>query len=66
MLGRIFFRSKPAPNGRLGEIDNRAERGVGSGQVPHRPRERQMAIDWPRFGDDDYYASVCTTLYETH
>jgi DNA-directed RNA polymerase specialized sigma24 family protein len=25
-----------------------------------------MAIDWQRFADDDYYASVCTTLYETH
>jgi len=25
-----------------------------------------MAIDWRRFGDDDYYAYVCTTLYETH
>ena len=25
-----------------------------------------MAIDWQRLADDDYYASVCTTLYETH
>jgi RNA polymerase sigma factor (sigma-70 family) len=25
-----------------------------------------MAIDWQRLGDDDYYASVCTRLYETH
>jgi RNA polymerase sigma factor (sigma-70 family) len=25
-----------------------------------------MAIDWERLGDDDYYASVCTTLYETY
>jgi RNA polymerase sigma-70 factor (ECF subfamily) len=25
-----------------------------------------MAIDWQRLEDDNYYASVCTTLYETH
>jgi len=25
-----------------------------------------MAIDWQRLGDDGYYASVCTRLYETH
>jgi RNA polymerase sigma factor (sigma-70 family) len=25
-----------------------------------------MAIDWQRLEDDDYYASVCTRLYETH
>jgi RNA polymerase sigma factor (sigma-70 family) len=25
-----------------------------------------MAIDWQQLGDDDYYALVCTTLYETH
>jgi RNA polymerase sigma-70 factor (ECF subfamily) len=25
-----------------------------------------MAIDWQRLGDDDYYAVVCTTLYETY
>jgi RNA polymerase sigma-70 factor, ECF subfamily len=24
-----------------------------------------MEIDWQRFGDDDYYASVCTRVYET-
>jgi|SRR5882724_109122 RNA polymerase sigma-70 factor, ECF subfamily len=25
-----------------------------------------MAIDWQRLKDDDYYADVCTRLYETH
>jgi RNA polymerase sigma-70 factor, ECF subfamily len=25
-----------------------------------------MEIDWQRFGDDAYYASVCTMLYETY
>jgi RNA polymerase sigma factor CnrH len=25
-----------------------------------------MAIEWQRLEDDDYYAAVCTTLYETH
>lgn len=25
-----------------------------------------MVIDWQRLGDDDYYTSVCTTLYETY
>jgi RNA polymerase sigma factor (sigma-70 family) len=25
-----------------------------------------MAIDWERLGDDDYYASVCTMVYETY
>jgi RNA polymerase sigma-70 factor (ECF subfamily) len=25
-----------------------------------------MAIDWQRLEDDNYYASVCTRLYETH
>jgi RNA polymerase sigma-70 factor, ECF subfamily len=25
-----------------------------------------MAIDWQRFADDNYYASVCTRLYETY
>jgi RNA polymerase sigma-70 factor, ECF subfamily len=25
-----------------------------------------MAIDWQRLAGDDYYASVCTTLYETY
>jgi RNA polymerase sigma-70 factor (ECF subfamily) len=25
-----------------------------------------MAIDWQRLEDDNYYASVCTALYETH
>jgi RNA polymerase sigma-70 factor, ECF subfamily len=25
-----------------------------------------MAIDWQRLEDDNYYASVCTTLYETY
>jgi RNA polymerase sigma-70 factor, ECF subfamily len=25
-----------------------------------------MAIDWRQLEDDHYYASVCTTLYETH
>jgi DNA-directed RNA polymerase specialized sigma24 family protein len=25
-----------------------------------------MAIDWQRLGDDDYYTSVCTSLYETY
>ena len=25
-----------------------------------------MAIEWQRLGDDDYYADVCTRLYETH
>ena len=25
-----------------------------------------MAIDWQRLADDDYYASVCTALYESH
>jgi RNA polymerase sigma-70 factor, ECF subfamily len=24
-----------------------------------------MAIDWQRLGDDEYYADVCTRLYET-
>jgi RNA polymerase sigma factor (sigma-70 family) len=24
-----------------------------------------MVIDWQRLGDDDYYASVCTRVYET-
>src|SRR5919109_3570979 len=24
-----------------------------------------MAIDWQRLGDDDYYADVCTRVYET-
>ena len=24
-----------------------------------------MAIDWQRLGDDDYYTSVCTRVYET-
>jgi DNA-directed RNA polymerase specialized sigma24 family protein len=24
-----------------------------------------MAIDWQRLEDDDYYADVCTRLYET-
>jgi RNA polymerase sigma factor (sigma-70 family) len=24
-----------------------------------------MAIDWQRLGDDDYYAGVCTRMYET-
>jgi RNA polymerase sigma factor (sigma-70 family) len=25
-----------------------------------------MDIEWQRLADDDYYASVCTALYETH
>jgi RNA polymerase sigma-70 factor (ECF subfamily) len=25
-----------------------------------------MAIDWQRLEDDDYYADVCTMVYETH
>jgi len=25
-----------------------------------------MDIEWQRLGDDDYYAAVCTRLYETH
>ena len=25
-----------------------------------------MAIDWQRLADDDYYAAVCTRLYEAH
>jgi RNA polymerase sigma factor (sigma-70 family) len=25
-----------------------------------------MDIEWQRLGDDDYYASVCTRLYEIH
>jgi RNA polymerase sigma-70 factor (ECF subfamily) len=25
-----------------------------------------MAIDWQRLEDDDYYAAVCTRLYEAH
>ena len=24
-----------------------------------------MAIDWQRLADDDYYADVCTKVYET-
>src|SRR5215216_524804 len=61
----FFMRSGPVPNGQLGDISDEGARRSRSGQVPHRPRERPMVIDWQRLADDDYYADVCTMVYET-
>jgi hypothetical protein len=59
------MRSPHVLNWWLREISVGADRGAGSGVASHRPLERPMVIDWQRLGDDDYYTSVCTTLYET-